>query len=207
MGNIFVRDTISNHRSFFMGLAIVAIIINHARFFGMCDYGSLNDFVKIGTFGVEIFLFVSSFGLYFAFKKNNNLPRFYYRRLVRILPAFIVVVLCYYSIFNATELLSYKVWIRELFVNWYITFILAMYLLFPFLYVIQQKFLYLPLLLLVAVSILLTSIFVCKGWANIQSPPLLMAQRLPVFGLGMLVADERFKWNIIKRGGIMLSLR
>lgn len=188
-----------------MGLAILCIMINHARFFGLCDYGFLNDIVKIGSFGVEIFLFVSSFGLYYAYSKNSDLVRFYYRRFIRILPAFIIIVVTAQLFRETSEVCNWRFWQKELLENWFISFILLMYVLFPVLYWIQKKSLYLPLVLTVIVSLLLSCYFILRGSGDITAVPMLMSQRLPIFALGMMLADERFKINL-HWGGQLLVL-
>lgn len=177
-------------------------MINHARFFGLGDYGFLNDIVKIGSFGVEIFLFVSSFGLYYAYSKNSDLVRFYYRRFIRILPAFIIIVVTAQLFREASEVYNWRFWLKELLDNWFISFILLMYVVFPVFYWPQKKNLYFPLGLSIVVSVLLSCYFILRGNGNITAVPMLMSQRLPIFALGMLAADERFKMNLHWGGAV-----
>ncbi len=186
------RRQISRHRSFIMGLAIIVVMLHHSQFFSIVDYGYLNYLTMIGTAGVDIFLFVSSFGLYYAFSKNSDIKRFYYRRLIRILPTFFIIYAAY-AIFHRYPLsiFSLSYWYFALYSNWYITFILFMYMLFPFLYYWQKKYMLQPLIfsILLSISFIIFLVYIHKD--DIHDVPMLSLTRFPIFMAGMLIADER----------------
>ncbi len=91
-------EILSKYRGFLMGLSTLLIVVfhlgeqrsNHAfgynRFFELyCRY--------ISSSAVDIFLIVSGIGLYFAFKKNNNLKDFYLKRYIKIFVPYVTICL------------------------------------------------------------------------------------------------------------------
>ena len=60
---------LSKHRSAIMGFAIIWIMIAHLKV--SFDFIPLQAIKKIGYGGVDIFLFLSGFGLYFSCSKDN----------------------------------------------------------------------------------------------------------------------------------------
>lgn len=191
-----IRNQISLYRNELMGFSILWIILHHTQFFQMANYGYLDYLIRMGSCGVDIFLFLSSFGLYRSFSQNNNIKKFYLKRILRIFPTFIFIVFAYNLKDGFTTLLSPWTWINELYCNWFITFILLMYGIFPLLYKIQQKGTYLPVLATSILSIFITIILIITGHNDIHDVPMLMGQRLPIFCLGMLIADKHFKSEI-----------
>ena len=94
---------ISNSRSFLFGIATLMILFFHSTI----EIPSSNWFLKIigfikqfGNTGVDIFLFLSAVGLYFSLKKDSNVKKFYIKRIVRILPALLLVNLLWFAYKN-----------------------------------------------------------------------------------------------------------
>ena len=187
------RELVSEHRSYLMGIAIIWIMIHHTQFFGLYDFGYLSFLARIGSCGVDIFLFVSAFGLFYSLSKNSNLRVFYSRRLQRVVPTFVIVVVGLALFTKPLSLLSPRYWFYQLYSNWYVSFILIMYLIYPLIYHVQRKHLYLPLLLGIVFSCLLTYLLIRINRDDIHDVPMLMAQRIPIFILGSLFADKRFR--------------
>ena len=79
---------ISRHRTALMGFAIIGILLFHSRI--AVPY--IDNLFVIGYGGVDIFLFLSGFGLFFSFSENQNLASFYKKRFLRIFPAYIFIV-------------------------------------------------------------------------------------------------------------------
>ena len=88
MNRLFTFKDISTYRSELMGWAILWIMMLHFTFTQIKPLGFLAQY---GFAGVEIFMFVSGFGLYFSLDKDNNLFRFYKRRLLRIFPTYYIL--------------------------------------------------------------------------------------------------------------------
>lgn len=180
-----------------MGIAIIWIMLHHTQYFGLFDYGYLSYFIQADSCGVDMFLFLSGFGLVYGFKKNNTILSFYKRRVLRVLPTFIILIIVYDILTgNFIGIISPKIWFWQFYWNWYISFILLMYLIFPILYRIQLKVLYLPLILCVVLTLLLSICLIILHRDNIHDVPMLMSQRFPVFALGMLFADKRMHINL-----------
>ena len=51
---------------------------------------------RCGNVGVDIFLFVSGIGLWFAWSKGTTLKQFYWRRYIRVYPAWLVIACLYF---------------------------------------------------------------------------------------------------------------
>ncbi|MCD8356571.1 MAG: acyltransferase [Clostridia bacterium] len=138
-------DKISKYRSEIMGMAILLIIVCHSTlaFSGgiLKAYDYMRSFCKIG---VDIFFMMSGLGLYNSFNRDNNILRFYKKRLTRLLPAYIFVVVIWavisvgLSIESLTDffwkysLVSF--WLDGELAEWFIAAIVLLYLIFPVLY-------------------------------------------------------------------------
>ena len=74
-GNQFNWGIISKYRSQVMGIAILWIILFHAKAQGIKipHMQFLNYILNHGNLGVEIFLFVSGIGMYFSLSKGYKL--------------------------------------------------------------------------------------------------------------------------------------
>lgn len=75
MGNIYKYNILSKYRTELMGIAILWVMFFHLSI----DINNriLNLIKTIGYGGVDIFLMISGLGLYYAYKKNNNIKLFY----------------------------------------------------------------------------------------------------------------------------------
>ena len=91
-------DAVSKHRAQIMGFAAMWIFIFHVRnevtvFKGIPVIGNIDHFfVNIGFNGVDIFLFLSGWGLYHAINKHSLLV-FYKRRYRRLILPFVIACL------------------------------------------------------------------------------------------------------------------
>lgn len=143
---------LSRFRNEIFGASIILIIIYH--FFENVEISNLQGIIKkmasaynglIGSIGVDIFLFLSGMGLYFSFKKNNDIKQFYSRRFKRILVPYIIWGSIYWVVkdivilklgvdrllFDFTLLSFWFEGNRNL---WFIAFIMLMYVIFPYVY-------------------------------------------------------------------------
>ena len=188
------KNLLSTYRGYLMGISILWIMFHHIGFFGLYDFGGFADFIiKLGSCGVDVFLVLSSFGLYKSLSHNSSLTRFYKRRIIRIIPPFVIIVSSF-RIKHLIDLFSFSFWKYELlYNNWFISFILIAYILFPFIYKIQKKYLWLPFVLSCVISLVGTVLLITYNMDDIHQIPMLMVQRMPVFCMGSLVADNRFR--------------
>ena len=148
--NKLTFEIISKYRTLLMGIAIITIILFH--FVEDCYNANHNyeGFIRlykiiIGSSGVDIFLLLSGFGLYYSFKKNNNTKEFYLKRFTKILIPYLIVAIPALFIkdiiLDGTTIIKY---LKDLtFItlltdgvrwHWYIFFICICYLIFPYIF-------------------------------------------------------------------------
>lgn len=85
-----IVQQISDNRSYLMGIAMVSIMLFHQDWiYGWNPIFAFFHFY--GNWGVDVFLFVSGFGLYYSLKNDHRVIPFYKRRIIRILP---LCILC-----------------------------------------------------------------------------------------------------------------
>ena len=84
---------ISLHRSELMGLAMIAIVLFHVSLPRLSPFYGL---WRMGNIGVDVFLFLSGVGLWYALTGNKSLKRFFTRRYLRIYPTWFLVACLYY---------------------------------------------------------------------------------------------------------------
>lgn len=131
-----------SQRSFLMGVAILLVILFHCFSWVYNPIGAFN----IGYIGVDIFLFLSGYGLSFSFEKNP-LPRFYANRLTRIFPLYFVAVTIGFIICLKTWSVSdyllnvfcVNYYINGNYFDWYVPTLIGLYLLFPLLYYLGKQ--------------------------------------------------------------------
>ena len=84
---------VSRFRGELMGAAMLFIMLFHVSlprwdmFFGLR---------RMGNIGVDIFLFLSGVGLWFAWMKRADMKHFFRRRYIRIYPAWLIIACLYY---------------------------------------------------------------------------------------------------------------
>lgn len=125
-----------------MGLAIIAIVLFHVAlprtdaFFGL---------KRMGNVGVDVFFFLSGMGLWFSWVKQPSLGHFYRRRLLRILPAWLLVATAFYlpdylgpQKFSSSVVdllgditINWDFWAHDELTFWYIPATLVLYLFAP----------------------------------------------------------------------------
>ncbi len=95
-----------------------------------------------GNSGVDIFLFLSGVGLYFAYQKKPRLNEFYKRRFVRLLLPYILLVIPYWiwldffikrgNFFLDVTMLSFP--LKGDVTTWYVAAMIVFYLCYPLVY-------------------------------------------------------------------------
>lgn len=134
----------SKYRTELMGLAIIMVVFHHLTLrtsVGLLGKGYM--FLRVtGAMGVDIFLFLSGLGLFYSFRKNPDTKIFYKKRILRIIPTYLIICTPFYVvqylIGNTVDikgfllhlsLISY--WIDGS-CDWYIAAIIVLYALFPY---------------------------------------------------------------------------
>ena len=110
---------VSKYRSQLFGFAILWIMCMHSREFTpllddaiLSQYILYDGIILVGGVGVDIFLFLSGVGLYYAQEKGPTLGQFYARRFQRLLIPYLVIGTAYealcvlISTFGLTAIIS-----------------------------------------------------------------------------------------------------
>ncbi len=130
---------ISRFRGELMGAAMLFIILFHV---GLPRSDAFFGLRRCGNIGVDMFLFLSGVGLWFSWVKQPSTRHFYHRRLLRILPAWLIISSLYYIprfnpqtgsvidlIGNIT--VNWNFWLHDELTFWYISAIMMLYLWAP----------------------------------------------------------------------------
>ena len=154
---------ISRFRAEQMGAAMLFVILFHVALDRGDPFYGLR---RCGNVGVDIFLFLSGVGLWFSWVKTPDVLRFYRRRLLRIVPTWIVVATAFYlpdylgarrfshSIVDLIGdiTINWGFWLHDELTFWYVPAIMALYLVAPwYMRLIQSRPVYrwLPLLMVI----------------------------------------------------------
>ncbi len=130
------KTVISNQRTLLMGIAIILVMLYHIGITHSCRYPfPLSDlFSWYGHWGVDIFLFLSGFGICYSLNKTKQQnTSFFLRRLRRIMPTCILVGWLSIILFSSFSLNSETV-VKALGLHeWYIRTIIIYYAISPIL--------------------------------------------------------------------------
>jgi peptidoglycan/LPS O-acetylase OafA/YrhL len=130
---------LSRYRGQLMGAAIVFIILFHVPLARTDAFFGLR---RCGNIGVDMFLFLSGIGLWYAWVKQPSVRHFYRRRLLRLFPAWLVVSSAYYlqrfdfETGDYLDLLlditvNWGFWLHDELTFWYVPAIMMLYLWAP----------------------------------------------------------------------------
>lgn len=89
------RENLRACRDELKGLAILWVVLFHAKL-GLT--GILYDVQKLGYGGVDIFFFLSGFGLYHSLERSSDLRDYLVRRAWRLLPAYLPFCLVWFAV-------------------------------------------------------------------------------------------------------------
>ena len=193
-----VQECLSRYRSELKGLAILWVVFFHMK---MNLSGVLGTVLNIGYGGVDIFFFLSGFGLFHSLHRCDDLGIFYRKRAVRILPAYFPVCLLWlivsrflydFSISDRIRIIAGNLTMLGFFaevpitVNWYISALVMSIILAPLFYriIVMETHRVRNWIGLLAFSFVL-------GLAFLHKSTYMAVSRLPVFLLGMMACA----WN------------
>lgn len=194
---------ISKSRKEIMGVAILLIMFCHSTLHIEAPiisqaYHLARQFSKIG---VDLFFLLSGMGLYISFEKDNNVLRFYKKRLIRIVPQYAMVFICWGIISIGLSLespLGY-IWRYSLIsfyisgelVTWFVAAILLLYLLFPLFYKLFQN----SVIYVFGMCALIYGVSFCLTLAFMEGTPMRLINeafivRIPTFLMGMMIGKN-----------------
>lgn len=133
---------ISRFRAEQMGAAMLFVILFHVALDRGDPFYGLR---RCGNVGVDIFLFLSGVGLWFAWSKTPSVSHFYRRRLIRILPTWLICSTAFYlrDYLGARRFskdivdligditINWDFWLHDELTFWYVPAIMALYLVAP----------------------------------------------------------------------------
>ena len=213
-------DNIGKYRTVLMGFSMIMVFLLHAQSekLGFMPTGLLGTVCSKGNRGVDMFLFLSAFGLCFSLKKND-LKTFYLNRFKRIIPTWWVVLVSIHviGIFVGSKFDGYVYphsiidmffWytglgyiFNQCFYDWYIPMLLVFYLLIPFINRLSRN----NVLLMILLSIPLIWLYKESGYLSYLS---LSITRIPIFLLGVLFFKdtEQNKYHLFLMTCVILWL-
>lgn len=196
-----VINKILNQRYFYMGIAMMLVILYHCY----CAIPTLPVFpiFSKGYIGVDLFLFFSGLGLSYSYN-SKSLKVFYLNRFTRILPLYwiwAIVHLCVIciqihsfptitDIFGIFTTLSYY-GIGAIRSNWYLSALLFFYLFFPLLFKVVSKWQWYALFAIIGISAILLSYFHFNWYHDA------FIGRFYIFCLGIYLYNVQNKIRII----------
>ena len=146
----FDLNLYSKYRTELMGIAAIMVIITHMHDNGVAMYEYVRRLTSVGASGVELFLFVSGFGLWKSYRDATkgtfalNAPvigQWYLRRYLRILVPYLIFSIPIYGILSLMDHVDAVEYIKRVsFVSfwttgwglWYVAMLFPLYLLAPF---------------------------------------------------------------------------
>ncbi len=176
-----------------MGFAILWVILFHSNI----TSSFIEPFTSLGYGGVDIFFFLSGYGLFFSSVKNDSLLSFYKKRFIRVFPTYMVVVFFTMLGLGIFTIKTYFInistlgyWLNESYFEWYIPSLFAFYLWFPLLVKCINK----QPLLTVLFGIALTAFLVyLKMHFHLHAMLLPFMTRIPIFILGVLFGKYTYE--------------
>jgi len=195
----YIND-ISEHRTLLMGVAMLSIMLFHQGWiWGWNPFFAFFHFY--GNWGVDIFFFVSGFGLYYSLKRDYNVISFYKRRLLRMMPLCLVCGMFRYVVDHILPvgIGGYPTGDHEISSNWmtilswdkwFIPVIMVYYLLMPLLHICVNKY-GSRVLLGVYIVALLGALSIFPNWMIIYTI------RFPSFCIGIIVAAGVYQLTMV----------
>lgn len=195
---ILLFNLTSEYRSEIMGVAIIWVMLLHgSELYADVHIPILTAIMNRGNIGVDIFLFLSGFGLFFSVSKNKNTTEFYKRRVNRVLIPYLILSLpfwIYNTIYCGAGIRKFLAdytgisFISEgVTVAWYVFLIIFLYIIYPFVFKFEDKKGVIADLVLIFTSVLIC-VILSKINTDLYNKIEIAATRVPCFILGSMAA-------------------
>lgn len=213
----FDLKLISKYRGALMGMAMLSILLGHYHGLSGGSHWKMTDIlcsVFPGLFMSETFLFLSGFGLYYAYNKRTSLKDFYRRRVNRLLLPFFLISLpfflytWYVGNITSLQLVGYlstvSFWIEGNYYSmWYIALSAFLYAIFPIIYNIIFSGKNIGWRFVFFLFIIYSLIFLLKYYSpNYYNITAIGVSQIPAFIIGVvfgyLSCSNNNKWSIYK---------
>lgn len=189
---IFSISDISSYRSELMGWAIMWIMMLHFTFTQIKPLGFLAQY---GFTGVDIFMLVSGFGLYFSLEKHTHIFPFYKKRFLRIFPAYYIIGFFSSILLYQDSILSYLFryttigfWTGGVYGDWYIPSIVFLYIFMPFIKKLYDRKLWIIIISICGLCLIVSYILVANNNIPKSEPHFFLLYRIPSFLFGVACA-------------------
>ncbi len=186
---------ISRYRGELMGAAMLFVILFHVALDRGDPFYGLR---RCGNVGVDIFLFLSGVGLWFSWTKTPDIHQFYRRRLLRILPTWLIIATAFYlpdylgeRRFSQSVVdligditVNWDFWLHDELTFWYVPAIMLLYIVAPwYMRLISRHAIYrwMPLLMVVWCVIVEWVLPVHSAVGHLE----IFWSRVPIFFIGI----------------------
>ena len=207
---------LSKYRTQLMGFAMIWVMFDHSR---ITFSNEAFEFIRgIGYGGVDIFLMLSGLGVFFSLSKENDIKKFYKKRVLRILPYYLPIVLIYSiylcNFYNISiSLIFYNLTTLSFWLNvtntlgvygfdWYIPSLMVFYLISPFYMRFFNKKPIYSTILITILAITISLLIANTRWSYL----LIFTIRIPIFFIGILIGYLITQNKKINLAGIITLL-
>ena len=181
-----------DYRDIWLGIAILWIVFFHSKI--SVPSSILMSLKNLGYGGVDICLFASGIGCYYSLSKDDDIVRFFRRRLFRIIPTYWCVLIPWTIYVIFTRGIPWPAILGNLFCiqdltnrgngfNWYLSVLLILYILAPSMKAIVARINSWKTFLLSTFFLILLSF---PFWHS--DSYIIIATRIPIFFIGMYFA-------------------
>ena len=189
---------ITDIRTYLMGIAILWVMISHTK--GIWVLPKFIECIqKTGYLGVDIFFFVSAYGLFYSMKKHLPMKQWYMRRFNRVLPKYWIVtiftgMMIHWGLSDYIKEVTFVgflcPWVNHEPLFWYIPAAVLFYIVFPMFYQYRRP-LTMGFIPISVIMYVLSALLLCITREHGLAPylPEFFLPRIPVFLLGMILAE------------------
>lgn len=194
-----IRRWFNQNRSLMMGVAMLMVMIRHHQ--SLVDFGKTgNQIATYGQWGVDIFIFLSGYGIFHSLNKEDlsflSVRHFYQRRIGRIFPA--SLLFGWFLLLVSPEFIPHDALVLSMFGldKWYIRTILLLYLVSPLLFLLVKSSCRMLWALIVLIGSVAYGVAMCRASFECLNPGehfhlfmtvVVTILKFPAFMLGMLV--------------------
>lgn len=195
-----LRNLLKHRNAIYGFLALWIVLFHINRKLGEpVQIPVISQWLLCGNMAVDIFLFLSGCCLYLSMDRKPDVNGFYRRRILRLLPSYLLITLPFWiwrSLVEAprsgggfhfirfiADISSATFWLKGVEVTWFVYAILLFYIIFPIIFKIVKKSLRKALLLLLAIYALNVIATECIPVYECSS---IAWTRLPIFIVGTI---------------------
>ena len=170
-----------------------------------------------------VFLLLSGIGLYYSMKKCGNVITFYKHRIRRIIPSFLLIAGVLYGFMFLNQQLSFGQfllhmstlywWMGEGALEWYVSFIMLCYLIYPLLYRVLNGRHGVKKIILIAGIILISEIYLFANFPAVFMRYDGGLTRIFIFLIGTVLGKREYEgkgyqlWNVFIYGVLFVLVR